>query len=164
MNIPLADGYTLTVRACTSDDDPFLFDVYASTRVKEFACLNWDPARMDSLLRTQFAARSRSYAERFPRAENGIICRGTQTLGYIVVNETDDEIHLVDIALAPRHRGAGHGAALIRGLQARAAHAGKKVCLEVATSNRALHLYERLGFVRTGDTGIHVMMEWGTAS
>ena len=43
---------------------------------------------------------------------------------------------------------------------AEAAQTGKPLRLHVEFFNRALHLYQRLGFSKVSDTGIYFEMEW----
>ena len=42
--------------------------------------------------------------------------------------------------------------------------AGKRVVIYVERFNRALRLYERLGFRAVGDHGVYLRMEWEPAS
>jgi ribosomal-protein-alanine N-acetyltransferase len=59
-----------------------------------------------------------------------------------------DEIHINNLAIAPRHRRHGLGAALVRYVLAQAPALGAtRATLEVRASNApAIRLYERLGF------------------
>lgn len=59
-----------------------------------------------------------------------------------------DEIHINNLAIAPRHRRRGLGTALVRQVLAQAPALGaSRATLEVRASNaNALRLYERLGF------------------
>ena len=66
----------------------------------------------------------------------------------------------MDIALLPEHRGAGIGSAVLRGLLAEAAAAGKPVRIHVERLNPARRLYERLGFAPIEDKGVYYLMEW----
>jgi ribosomal protein S18 acetylase RimI-like enzyme len=49
---------------------------------------------------------------------------------------------------------------LIQELLDEAARAGKPFRISVVKTNPAVHLYERLGFKTTGDTGTQFLMEW----
>jgi ribosomal protein S18 acetylase RimI-like enzyme len=84
---------------------------------------------------------------------------GDQTIGRILVVRTSEEIHLVDIALLPANQGQGIGAGLIKELLDEGDRDGLPVRLEVLKNNRAALLYERLGFVKTGERGMHFQME-----
>lgn len=63
-----------------------------------------------------------------------------------------DEVHINNVAIAPEHRRAGAGTALLRQVLLEGAKLGaRRATLEVRRSNSAaLHLYERLGFSAAG--------------
>ena len=73
-------------------------------------------------------------------------------LGYFVAMAGVDEMHLLNITVAPEHQGQGHALRLLQELCAlcRDCKAGQ-LWLEVRVSNeRARHVYERFGFRRVG--------------
>ncbi|MEW6273353.1 MAG: ribosomal protein S18-alanine N-acetyltransferase [Thermodesulfobacteriota bacterium] len=71
--------------------------------------------------------------------------------GYLVLWHVADEVHLLDLAVAPGFRRRGLGRALAESVITHAREAGARlVTLEVATTNAAARaLYEGLGFVAT---------------
>ncbi len=69
-------------------------------------------------------------------------------------------IRIVDIAIAPAFRGRGAGTAVLAGVIAEASATGKVVELHVETSNPALRLYRRLGFVQTEAMAPYLRMQW----
>lgn len=150
-------AHRVTLRPATADDEAFLFQLYASTR-DEFRLLDWDEQQKQALMKMQYDARRFQYDESYPQAEASIILAGELPIGRLLVNESDREITLVDIALMPEHRNLGIGAELIQQLLNRAASAKKPVRLHVLKSNPALNLYERLGFLRTGDQSMYFEM------
>jgi ribosomal protein S18 acetylase RimI-like enzyme len=149
----------LLLRQTMSDDEEFLFDVYASTRAEEVAAWGWDPARRRAFLRMQFDARRRAYQAAYPDADDRVIVQGWQAVGRILVRRADDHIRLVDIAILPRYRKAGIGTCLIRELIAESRSSRRPLRLQVATDNRAAGLYERLGFSVTGGDAAYREME-----
>jgi GNAT superfamily N-acetyltransferase len=71
--------------------------------------------------------------------------------GYGFVDEKTPEI---SIAVVPNKRGSGHGSQLLDALIERAREDGyKALSLSVEPDNPALHLYERMGFRKVGETG-----------
>jgi ribosomal protein S18 acetylase RimI-like enzyme len=66
----------------------------------------------------------------------------------------------VDIALLPGHRNAGVGSALLQGIFGEAQATNKPLRLKVLRGNRAVRFYQRLGFVKIGETEMHFEMEW----
>ncbi|MBX3259028.1 MAG: ribosomal protein S18-alanine N-acetyltransferase [Labilithrix sp.] len=96
--------------------------------------------------------------------------RGGDVLGYILFWHVVDEIHLLNVAVAPAARRRGVGRALVDDLVAFARRErAAKVLLEVRASNEpAIRLYERLGFARfnvrkayysDGEDGVEMMLE-----
>lgn len=150
----------ITLRACAAQDDMFLVDLYASTRAEELARVGWDAAQQQAFTQMQHQAQRRSYLVQYPAAEHCIIQHGAVDIGRLIVDRSADVVRLVDISLLPEHRNAGHGATLIRELQAEAAQGGKPVMLHVDKANRARRLYERLGFVQTADDDFYIEMAW----
>ncbi len=73
-------------------------------------------------------------------------------VGYIVAMRGVEEMHLLNVTVAPPFRRQGHAVAMMDALRAEAQRcAATKVWLEVRPSNvQALALYQRLGFVQHG--------------
>jgi ribosomal protein S18 acetylase RimI-like enzyme len=141
-------------------DEPFLFEVFASTREEELALTNWDEQARRAFLDMQFAAMRRGYASMYPAGEFLIIGLGERAIGRMVLNRTAEEIRVVDLALLPAHRNAGIGTMLMRRVCAEAAQAGRPVRLCVLNNSRAVRWYQRLGFVKTEEAGFYDQMEW----
>jgi ribosomal protein S18 acetylase RimI-like enzyme len=107
----------------------------------------------------QFAAQNRHFQQFHPKAAFALILRDGAPAGRLYVDRRDDEICVVDIALLPEHRGAGIGTSVLEGLLAEADGAGHRVTLQVARSNPARRLYERLGFVKTSEDDVYLALE-----
>jgi [ribosomal protein S18]-alanine N-acetyltransferase len=77
---------------------------------------------------------------------------GTELIGYYVAMPGVDELHLLNLTVAPAHQGHGHARALLAHLaQAAQAMQAAQIWLEVRESNtRARVLYERWGFQAAG--------------
>lgn len=75
-----------------------------------------------------------------------------QLIGYLVAMPGVDEMHLLNITVAPEFQGQGHARTLFDSLFAHCLSANlHKVWLEVRQSNtRAQAIYKRLGFVEVG--------------
>jgi ribosomal protein S18 acetylase RimI-like enzyme len=149
---------SLSLRPPAPSDDPFLFQLYCSTRADEIATWGWDEAQRESFLRLQYTAQTGAYRAQFPGAEHRIVLRDDRPVGRILIHESESEFCLVDIALLPEHRGTGIGAALIRELLARADAAEKPVVLSVTRENPAAALYGRLGFITVADDGVYLRL------
>lgn len=151
-------AHVVTVRPANLDDEDFLFELFATTR-PELSLLNLEESQKQALIKMQFNAQRQQYDACYPEAESGIILSGGQAIGRLLVDRSEREIVLIDIALMPEHRNLGIGTGLIRKLLGEAAGAGKAVRLHVLKSNPALRLYERLGFYRVEDQSMYFEMK-----
>jgi GNAT superfamily N-acetyltransferase len=140
-------------------DEEFLYRVYASTRELELRPLAWTDAEKAAFLRQQFHAQHAYYQEHYAGARFEIVLLDGVPIGRLYVNRRGDEIRVVDLALLPDHRGAGHGGGILRGLLAEAAAANTPVRLHVERLSPARRLYARLGFVPIADRGVYVLLE-----
>jgi ribosomal protein S18 acetylase RimI-like enzyme len=151
---------SVTLRPVEPDDEPFLYQLYCSTRAEEIAAFGWDAAQQDAFLQLQFRGQQRHYQVQQLDVDSRVILQGARPIGQFIVMRSDREIRLADIALLPQYRSTGIGTELIGDLFAEARASGRPVTLHVEKSSRAVRFYERLGFVRTDETGFHYKMEW----
>ncbi|MEY2550149.1 MAG: hypothetical protein QOG12_293, partial [Verrucomicrobiota bacterium] len=148
----------VTLRPITPADDAFLARVYASSRAEELAITDWSEELKANFCRSQFDAQSAYYAANYPDASFQIIERDGWPVGRLYVDRWEKEIRIVDITLLPEFRGSGIGTKLLRDLQAEARAAGKSLTIHVERFNRALALYQRLGFRQTEDKGVYLLL------
>jgi ribosomal protein S18 acetylase RimI-like enzyme len=151
----------ISLRAITPADDAFLARVYASSRAEELAITGWPEELKADFCRRQFDAQSAYYAANYPTASFQIIERDGWPVGRLYVDRWEKEIRIVDITLLPEFRGSGIGTKLLRDLQNEARAAGKSLTIHVERFNRALALYQRLGFEQIEDKGVYLLMSWG---
>ena len=148
------------LRPITPEDRQLLVRIYASTRADEMARVPWSEQQKADFLRFQFDAQHRYYTEQFPRAAFDLILLEGEPIGRLYVDRRAHEIRLIDIALLPEHRGAGHGGAILRDLLAEGEASGKLVRIHVEHDNPAMRLYRRLGFEKIEEQGVYHLMEW----
>jgi ribosomal protein S18 acetylase RimI-like enzyme len=154
------EGARITLRPAQPEDEPFLYELYSSTRTEEISAWGLDPAQQETFLRLQFRGQQSHFRMQALDVDYRIILRDDRPIGQLIVIRSDREIRLADISLLPEHRGAGIGASLIFDLFDEAKEKRMPVTLHVEKTNRAARLYQRLGFIVTGDTGAHLKMEW----
>src|SRR5258705_5130658 len=106
----------LILRSVTDADQEFLVRLFASTRAEELQALAWNPMQAEMFINLQYNAQQQSYRLSHPSAENNIILRDGQPAGRMLVDRSEDAIHLVDIAILPEYRNHGVGTKLISGL------------------------------------------------
>jgi GNAT superfamily N-acetyltransferase len=150
----------VSLRPTTPEDVSFLATVYASTRWDELAPTGWTDEEKTVFCRRQFDAQSTHYREHYPEAAFDIVEQDGRGIGRLYVARWDKEIRIVDISLLPEFRGTGIGTKLLRELQEEARSAGKSLTIHVERFNRALQLYQRLGFRQVEDKGVYLLMRW----
>jgi GNAT superfamily N-acetyltransferase len=151
---------SISLRPATSEDEEFLLEVFKSSRGDDLRALGWDEGRISEFLEMQFAAQQRLNQGEYQQADDQIVLSAEQPAGRLTVERRDHEIRCVEMALLPAHRNTRIGTFLIRQLQDEARLANKPLRLVVIRFSRAVSLFERLGFVRTSETGTHFQMEW----
>lgn len=153
----------VALRPIVADDAPFLQRVYASTREEELAAVPWSDERKAAFVAMQFAAQSAHYAQHYSGMSADVIVVDGEDAGRLLVARWAREIRIVDIALLPAFRGRGAGSGLLAELLDEATEMGKALSIHVERDNRAMRLYERLGFEPVGETGVYLRMEWEEA-
>jgi ribosomal protein S18 acetylase RimI-like enzyme len=150
----------VTLRPARADDEPFLLQVYAGTRAEELASVPWTAEQKAAFVAHQFAAQSAHYAEHYEGMSAHVVLVDGEPAGRLLVARWAEEIRIVDVAILPELRGSGAGTGLLRDLMAEAESAGKPLSIHVERRNRALGLYERLGFRPVGEAGVYLRMQW----
>ena len=158
--IPLDESRLATFRPATADDEPLLLAVYGSTRMEELALTNWDQAQRDAFVKMQFDAQHSHYREHYPEGEHLIILVNDDPVGRLYVASIAEEIRILDITVLPDHRRAGIGASIIKELMAEAEATEKPLRIYVESFNPSRQLFERLGFVKSGESGYSYLIEW----
>jgi ribosomal protein S18 acetylase RimI-like enzyme len=150
---------TLNLRLAEKSDEPFLYQLYCTTRHEEMVVWGWDTPQQELFLKLQYQAQQQHYRQHYATADHHIIEWEATAIGQLLVWRTATEIRLVDITLLPAYHNQGIGTTLIQALLGEVASQAKPVRLSVASGNRAKDLYERLGFVILDSDGVYFLME-----
>ena len=151
---------SISTRPVTLDDERFLLQVYKSSRGDDLRGLGWDEDRIGEFLEMQYEAQRKFFENDYQNATDEVVLFDSKPAGRLIVERREHEIRCVDLGLLPAYRNRGLGTMLIRNLQEEAAAANKSLRLQVIRFSRAVRLFERLGFIRTSETGTHFQMEW----
>jgi len=116
------------------------------------------PARIAEVVATERTAYSHPWTDRnfADSLQAGYHCQllvaGPELLGYFVAMLGVDEVHLLNITVAPAYQRQGWASLLMQGLAIWSRGRGAQcLWLEVRAGNhQALEVYEHLGFVRVG--------------
>jgi ribosomal protein S18 acetylase RimI-like enzyme len=159
--LSLPGGGTMVLRPVTKLDQDFLLSVYASSREKELAQVEWGEGQKEFFVRRQFETQQREYETRFPDARYDVILVDGQPAGRIWVGADEKQIRLLDIAILSDFQNRGVGTTLLNQLIEEARSANKRLRHMVFVLNDdAYRFYERLGFVIIEDLGAYKHMEW----
>lgn len=159
----IADTPALTavrLRRVRADDEPFLRELYASTRELELSIVPWSEEQKAAFLTMQFDAQDSSYRTHYPGAQFDIIEIEGVPAGRLYVFASVGELRVIDIALLPPFRNRGTGGSLMRTILRTASETGRVVTIHVEADNPARHLYERLRFVPVEQRGAYLLMRW----
>ena len=155
----------VALRPVRASDEPFLLAVYAGTRAQELAPVPWTPEQKAAFVAQQFAAQTAHYAQHYAGLSSDVVLVDDEPAGRLLVARWADEIRIVDIAMLPEVRGRGAGTVLLRRLLDEAADGGTRLSIHVERENRAIGLYERLGFREVGEhAGLYLRMEWAPSA
>ena len=149
----------ITLRPAVAAERDLLRAIYATTRAEELAPVPWPDEQKAAFVTMQFEAQDHWYRQAYPEGEFLLVLRDDRPIGRLYLARLDDEIRLIDITLLPEERDRGIGTQLITDVLQRANAAGVAVRLHVEPWNRALRLYERLGFAVLEERGIYLFLE-----
>jgi ribosomal protein S18 acetylase RimI-like enzyme len=136
------------LRPATERDYGFAERLYIATMRPLLRKLEaWDEAELLGRFRASFEV-----------AQVRIIQADGRDAGFLQTSETEAEINLDQIHLHRTHRSRGIGSQLIRDLQRAAIAKKKALALAVVRGNRALELYQRLGFNVIGEDATRLYM------
>jgi ribosomal protein S18 acetylase RimI-like enzyme len=149
----------ITRRTVNHADRPFLFELYASTRDAELAQVPWTAEQKLAFVTMQFEAQTVSYRESFPHGLFEIISAGEVPAGRIYWSRQPEQIHILDITVAPAYRNSGIGSYVLREILEEADRTGKSVTIYVEDFNPSSRLFERLGFQVAAKDGFQLLLQ-----
>ncbi len=137
-----------TLRQATGADFDFLYHLHRAT-MKDYVAQTWG---WDETVQAAM------FKERFDPGRSYIVVVDGRDVGVLSMERRIDTLFLGNLQILPEEQGHGLGTAIINTILAQAYDAGISVSLQVLKVNPARHLYERLGFVVSGETTTHYLM------
>lgn len=160
MNLSPYLPFNLKLRLATSTDQPFLMQLFASSRPL-FSQMGLPESVVAHLAEQQFQLQQASYRQQAANAEVFIVLLHNAPAGQITIHHSNQDIRLMDLAIVKQHQGQGYGTALIKALQLLASQQQLPLKLSVDSANqRAFALYLALGFVITEKQDFYYSMRW----
>ena len=159
----MMDTGKISLRPVTDADNPILLDIYASTRAQELATVPWNAEQKNAFVKMQFEAQTQHYKTEHPQANHDLICLADAPVGRLYLDRQAERLHILDITVLPQHRNMSIGSFVLRQILDEASTSRKPVTIYVETFNPSVRLFERLGFQRDQETGLHFLMKWSAA-
>ena len=137
-----------TLRQATEADYAFLYDLFRAT-MKVYVAQTWG---------WNETVQPDMFKNRFDPEHSQIVVVDGRDVGVLSMERRSDTLFLGNIQILPEEQEHGLGTAIIKTIVEQAHGEGIPVNLQVLKVNPARHLYERLGFVVTGETTTHYLM------
>lgn len=137
-----------TLRQATKADFAFLYHLHRAT-MKDYVAQTWG---WDETVQAAM------FKDRFDPERSYIVVVDGRDMGVLSMERRIDTLFLGNLQILPEEQGHGLGTAIINTILAQAYDEGISVSLQVLKVNPARHLYERLGFVVSGETATHYLM------
>lgn len=150
----------INFRVIHDSDRQFLIELYGNTRAWEFENSIWSNEERDVFIKRQFELQDQSYKANYIGAIHRIIQLDDMDIGRLIVNRSNDIMHIIDLSILSAYQGRGIGTDILKSLINEAQGGKVPVTLSVEQNNPALHLYNRLGFQQVGVTGHHLSLKW----
>lgn len=139
----------ITTRTAVSEDKDFLKILkFVSMRQYVESVYGWDDAVQDKFFEDSF------YPDKIQ-----IIRYNNQNVGMYELQERNEYCFLVRIEILPAFQSKGIGTTIIHQIVEYVSKTGKPLRLQVFKVNPAQKLYQRIGFIATGETDTHIAME-----
>lgn len=149
------------IRLETAEDREFLRRLYTSVRWEELEPTGWPEAMRVNFLSQQFDMQDHHYKLHYAESAFAIVTEHGEPVGRLYLHQGPRDLRIVDISLLHGYRGIGIGGALLKSVFDMGTKAGTSVSIHVEIFNhKARRLYEKLGFVQTGDKGVYQRMDW----
>lgn len=108
---------------------------------------------------------SRQFAESLGRGRISIIEADGVRVGMIQLSTGKDAVEIGEIQIDPRYQGRGLGTSVLLDVMSEARSRGRSVRLSVGLENqKAIRLYERLGFLTEWESDTHRHMTYRAAN
>lgn len=151
----MAESLPWTLRPCRDEDFEFVFQV-GKAAMGDYVVQTFGKPWVDDEHR-------RMLADSFDaRAHQIVVCDGID-IGVVSHEVASTHVQLSKVYLMPAHQRQGLGTALVQHFQNLARSLQRPLRLRVLRPNPARRLYERLGFVVTGEAPERIFMEWRPA-
>jgi ribosomal protein S18 acetylase RimI-like enzyme len=152
----------LTLRPTRTDDQEFLYRLFSLVYSEKLQLVPLSAEEKKTLVELMYQGFTRHYDSLAPASDDRLVLLNNESIGRMILLQTREEIRLADLAILPQYRGIGIGSALISQLQTESLMSKRPVHLQVGRFDRALRLYQRLGFYKIDTIGPYLHLEWSS--
>lgn len=160
----------LHLRLANAEDQEFFKRLYATTR-DELKQLGLTAAQFAELMHSQQQIQEHGVRMTYPDAQQWTLIltdhlqQSSQKIGRLIIDYTNNDWRIVDIAILPEYRNQGWGTQVMQAVMAQAQQTLGTVSLGVMRFNQqAQALYARLGFTVIKQDAVHAQMLWHSVS
>ena len=148
-------------RTAAETDEPFLRDLYASTRPE---VADWPDELRAAFLAQQFEAQRTGWGATFPASRHELLLLDGRPIGRVWVDWSATDCLIVDLALLPEYRRQGIGTQVVEELLAQTDRAGVPARAHVERMNTpSFAFWTRLGFQEIGGDALFVEIQRAAA-
>lgn len=150
----------LTLRPARTDDQEFLYRLFCSVYSEKLQLVALNEEEKNRLIDLMYLSFTQHYSTLAPALDDRLVLLNNESIGRMILLQMREEIRLADIAILPQYRQRGIGSALIGQLQTESMMSKRPLRLQVPQFDRALRLYQRLGFFKIDAMGPYLHLEW----
>jgi ribosomal protein S18 acetylase RimI-like enzyme len=152
----------LTLRPARRDDEEFFYRLFYSVHLERLQLVPLSAEEKKTLAELMYQGFTRHYHSLAPASDDRLVLLDNESIGRMILLQMREEIRLADLAILPQYRCRGIGSALIGQLQAESTMSKRPLRLQVARFDRALRLYQRLGFYKIDVAEPYLHLEWSS--
>jgi ribosomal protein S18 acetylase RimI-like enzyme len=150
------------LRPARTDDQEFFYRLFCSVHSEKLQLVSLNLEEKNRLIELMYEGFTRHYRTLAPASDDRVVLLNNESIGRMILLQMSKEIWLADLAILPEYRQRGIGSALIGQLQAESMMSKRPVRLQVPQFDRALRLYQRLGFYEVDKVGPYLHLEWSS--
>ncbi|MFZ6770512.1 GNAT family N-acetyltransferase [Undibacterium sp. Di26W] len=148
------------LRMQREDDQVFLDALYASRR-QDLQQLPMDAVVVAQMIKMQQHLQMVGMRQHYPEAQHYIVELAGKSVGRVIIDAGANDLHLVDIAIAPEVQRNGIARSVLLAMQEQALEKNLGISLAVELRNPgARALYLQMGFLVQSSDGLFEQMRW----
>lgn len=141
-------------------DKAFLFELYAANNSEGLDQLDISPERQHQYLMSQFNIQYQQYRSEFRQGEMYVFHRERALMGRLYLEQTQDDIYLIDLSLFPAFQNQDLGSLCVQHLKTWATQHQVPIVAEIEHFSEAIDFFTQHDFGNMGVEGHYDLLEW----